>query len=61
VALLLIGPHPQTIYLSVLAYGRKQEKLSWSSVRGVFLGEATVDYGVDQHRLQNVGHWGVVI
>jgi len=28
---------------------------------GSFLCDAPVDYGVDHHRLQNVGHWSVVI
>jgi len=28
---------------------------------GSCVGEATVDYGVEQHRVQNVGHWSVVI
>jgi len=36
VALLLIAPHLQTLQLSECAYSRKEEKLSWSSLRGVF-------------------------
>jgi len=37
VASLLIVPHLQTLYLPQCVKGRKQEKFSWSCVRGVLL------------------------